>query len=653
MGLRALVCAAAAACVAFWPAAAADPPAPAASAANAPLPIAHFAQIPFVRTPTLSPDGRRIAALIVNAGEERIAIFAPRDGSWTIEHSLPAGNAASFQWAGNDRLLIDVNSVTIVAGGWAWLPFPTRRVAGYDLTTRNVKVLAANRGLFDEVIFVDPDGRYVLLSGSTVVGRTPVVQRVDLATGRADVVQPQRTGIWSWFADSRGIVRAGVDYGQRRTRIYYRAAAGAPLRLIEDRRHSRDESVIDRIHFAGNSERGIMITNADTGRFAIYHYDFATDTRGDAIFEHPEVDVSNALMDRDGNIDGIFYEDDRPRVRWLNAEMAEIQATIDRAFPGKTNMIRSRSRDGNRMLVFSTAADDPGTYYVFDRAGRRMELFASPFDGLERVRFAPVRPVTYQTREGQRIHGYLTLPLGRAERGLPLVVLPHGGPFARDSWVFDQDVQFLASRGYAVLQPNFRGSTGYGRDFVERGYGQYGGGMIDDIEDGIDWLVGEGVVDRSRVCIMGISYGGYAAIWSAIRSPQRYRCTISLAGPSDLKSMRRHWLGGFAPQRYVRAVRDMLQGEERIDLDTISPLRHADRLSVPALIGHGETDITVPPDQARRLVTALNRRQANVESVFYPKAGHSFTTEEERSDWLRRVEAFLARHNPAEQRPAS
>jgi dipeptidyl aminopeptidase/acylaminoacyl peptidase len=653
MGFRALVWAAAAVWVAISPAAAADPPSSASPAAGAALPIEHFAQLPFVRSPLLSPDGRRIAALIVNEAEERIAVFAPADGGWRIEHSLAAANAPSFQWAGNDRLLIDVDSVTIVAAGPVWLPLPTRRVAGYDLATRTVRTLGTNRGLLDQVIFVDHDGRYALLAGGPVLGRTPHVQRVDLGTFQADVVQPSRPGIWSWFADSGGIVRAGADYGQRRTRIYYRAAAGAPLRLIEDRRHSRDDSVVDSIHFAGNSERGILITNADTGRFAIYHYDFATDARGEAIFEHAQVDVGSALIDRDGNVDGIFYEDDRPRVRWLNPEMAQVQATIDRAFPGKTNMIRSRSRDGNRMLVFSSAADDPGTYYVFDRAARRMELFASPFDGLHEVRFAAVRAVSYRSRDGQAIHGYLTLPPGRTERGLPLVVLPHGGPFARDSWVFDQDVQFLASRGYAVLQPNFRGSTGYGRDFVERGYGQYGGGMIDDIEDGVDWLAGEGTIDRTRVCIMGISYGGYAAIWSAIRSPERYRCTISLAGPSDLKSMRRHWVGGFAPGRYVRAVRDILQGEERIDLDTISPLRQAERLTVPALIGHGETDIVVPPDQSRRLVTALNRRRANVESVFYPKAGHGFTTEEERSDWLRRVEAFLARHNPAEPRPAS
>ena len=199
--------------------------------------------------------------------------------------------------------------------------------------------------------------------------------------------------------------------------------------------------------------------------------------------------------------------------------MQRLQRQIDRTFAGKTNVIVNSSRDGNRVLIYSSAADDPGTYYVFDRAARRMETFASPYAELIDHRFAPTRPISYQSRDGLTIRGYLTLPPGRPERDLPLIVMPHGGPFLRDSWSFDPRVQFLASRGYAVLQPNFRGSTGYGRDFVERGYGQLGAGMIDDIDDGVEWAIREGIADRARVCIMGSSYGGYAAIWARDAQP--------------------------------------------------------------------------------------------------------------------------------------
>ena len=327
--------------------------------------------------------------------------------------------------------------------------------------------------------------------------------------------------------------------------------------------------------------------------------------------------------------------------------MARLQQRIDQALPGKTNLVVNRSADGNRVLIFSAAADDPGTYYVFDQAAGRLEIFASPYARLQDAPFAPVRPISYRSRDGLTIRGYLTLPQGRPERGLPLVVLPHGGPFMRDSWTFNPEVQFLASRGYAVLQPNFRGSTGYGRDFVERGYGQLGAGMIDDMEDGVEWLASQGIVDPARVCNMGSSYGGYVAIWSAMRSPERYRCAISWAGPTDLLAMMRHDARMLYAQRYVRERRRQLRGDEEVSLRAVSPLRHAERLRVPLLIGHGEQDTRVPVDQSRRLVRALTRRNALVQSVFYAKSGHDFGSSADSADFLRRVEAFLAEHNPA------
>ena len=616
-----------------------------------PIPIERLAQLPIIADPVLSPDGTRIAARITDGGRERIGVWRVGDSA-TAPRTIPADNVISYQWAGDERLLVEVHAVVLITGHII-LPVPVRRVVSYDLASGRATALGSGGGLYDEVIFVAPAGHYVLLSTQTAIDTTPSVHRIDLATGASVRVQPPRRGVWSWFADAEGVVRAGVDYDERRTRIFYRATADAPLRLVDSQRVVRDESVIDMIRFVANTERGIVVSNADTGRFAIYEYDFAADVRGPAIFAHPEVDVTRAVIGRDGTVEGVVYEDDRPRTHWFNPALGEIQRSIDRTFPDRTNVIVNRSRDGNRMLIWSSAADDPGTYYVYDRAARRMETFASPLDSLQELRFAPVRHVEYPSRDGVSIRAYLTLPPGRGERGLPLVVLPHGGPFLRDSWIFDQDVQMLASRGYAVLQPNFRGSTGYGRDFVERGYGQLGLGMIDDIDDGVEWLVREGVADARRVCIMGFSYGGYAATWAAMRSPERYRCAISWAGPSDLRAMLRYNSRSFIPDRYVRQIRRQLHGEDRVDLGTVSPLRQTVRLRVPLLIAHGERDVIVPVAHSRDLVAALTRRNApNIESVFYPKAGHSFTSPEERIDFYRRVEAFLTRHNPA-QPPAN
>jgi dipeptidyl aminopeptidase/acylaminoacyl peptidase len=651
----ALICAAL--LIVWTPLGAQQPPergkAPPSAAAPSPqVSIEDFARLPFLSDALLSPDGRRIAGRVSHDGTEGIAIWTLGEGAEQVPQQIAVSGSESFVWASDTKLLVTTGTTIVIAGAGELVPLRLQRIQSFDLVSGKLTPLGSEAGFLQELIFIDRAGRYVLLSNAERFDRPPSVVRVDLESGATTVVQPGQRGVYSWFADSEGVVRVGVDYGERRTRIYYRSSATAPLALVETHRNLEDDSVIDAVRFVTNTSRGTIVTNAETGRFAVYDYDFATDTRGAALFSHPDVDVTRAIYGTDGRLDGVVYEDDRPRVRWLNQDMERLQARIDRSLPDHTNSIVNRSRDGNRVLIFSSAADDPGTYYVFDQAARRMEIFASPYDNLVGRGFAPVRPVSYQSRDGLTIRGYLTLPPGRGERGLPLIVLPHGGPFFRDSWSFDPEVQFLASRGYAILQPNFRGSTGYGRSFVERGYGQLGGGMLNDIEDGMDWLVREGIADPRRACIMGSSYGGYAAIWGAMRSPDRYRCAISFAGPTDLRAMLHHDSRFFLARRYARELRLQLQGEERVDLNAISPLRHPEMLRVPLLLGHGEQDPTVPVDQGHRLVRALGRNQTPVESVFFPKSGHGFSDASEAADWMRRVESFLAQHNPAGPPPA-
>ncbi|HEX2763061.1 MAG TPA: S9 family peptidase, partial [Allosphingosinicella sp.] len=332
----------------------------------------------------------------------------------------------------------------------------------------------------------------------------------------------------------------------------------------------------------------------------------------------------------------------------LAPEMEQLQAKIDKTFPGKVNRIINRSDDGDSVLIWSGSAEDPGSYYVFDRKAKRMNLFASPYDALVGKTFSPVKAVRYTARDGLSIPAYLTLPAGRPAKNLPLIVMPHGGPFIRSSYAFDPWAQFLASRGYAVLHPNFRGSTGYGRAFVERGYGQWGAAMQDDLDDGLAWLASEGIADPKRVCMMGASYGGYAALWAAVRNPGLYRCAISYAGVTDVRAMLKYDSKSMFASRYSKLWRQKVQGEERRDLAAISPLQQAKRFAIPVLIGHGELDSNVPVDQGKKLIAALAKQHVAVESVIYPKEGHGFERSEDARDFLKRTEAFLARHNPAD-----
>jgi dipeptidyl aminopeptidase/acylaminoacyl peptidase len=634
------------------PAPSAAPSAPAPQQPAGPLPVEALAALPDIESPLLSPDGHRIAARISVDGQTRIAVWDLRQARDARPHLISQGEHVLrwFRWAGPNRLLLGI----MTRGRYEAFVVPVTRVVAIDTATWTPRLLNTGRGIIgDDVIFIEPEGRYVIVSSQPTWDVSPAVIRVDLATGTSTEIERPRLGVWNWFVDANGVVRAGVDYSENRIRLYYRAAAGAEFRRIDSRRYPQDGSVIDMIRFVNNTDRGIVVTNAVTGRFGVYSYDFATDTRGDALFEHPSVDVTSAVIGADGELDGVAYVDDRPRIHWIDADYQRLQATLDRALPGKTNQVVNSSNDNQRVLFLSGGADDPGTYYIYDRAARRIQPFMSPYEGLVDRRFAPVRPISFRSRDGTELQGYLTLPQGREPRGLPLVLMPHGGPFARDSWAFDPQLQFLASRGYAVLQVNFRGSTGYGRAFVERGFGQWGSGMIDDLEDGVDWLAREGTVDASRVCIVGSSYGGYAALWAPIRKPERYRCAVSFAGISDVSAMLRHDRRSFRASRYAREWNRRVRGEEESDLQAISPLRQADRIRVPLLIAHGERDTNVLPSQSRDLLRALGRRNFGVESVFYAEAGHGFTRPQDSADFLRRLEAFLARHNPAAAAPAA
>jgi len=629
----------------------AAPPPPAAP--SGPLPIEALAELPFFSDPVLSPDGRHLLARISDHGLERLALYdvdAPHDAQPKFPEVT--GSTAWVRWAGNGRVLIGSNLLSIMLG-----PVPLRlvRLASYDLGTGKTSELKLGGDLIaDQVLFIDPEGRYALVGARKGFLDSLSVWRIDLATGASVEVQPKKSDIQTWFIDDGGSVRGGVSYASSGWTIY-RKDAGGILRRASTGKFPNNgaETAVDSIQLLRGGDGGIIVTNQRTGRFGVYRYDLNSQTIGEPIFEHPQVDVTKTQLSDDGRtVEAVYYDDDLPRVAWLTPELKALQAQVDRTFPGKVNRILNLSRDRNRVMILSGSADDPGTYYIFDRKAKRMDTFAAPYEALYGRRLSPVKPIRYAARDGLAIPGYLTLPAGREAKALPLIVLPHGGPFVRDTYEFDALVQLLADRGYAVLQPNYRGSTGFGRDYVERGYGQWGLKMQDDLDDGVAWLAGQGMIDRRRVCIVGASYGGYAALWGAIRNPEIYRCAVSLAGVTDLKAILKYDSQMLVAARYSKLWRQRVEGEEKRDLAAVSPLQQAARLNVPVLIAHGERDSTVPVDQSRRLVAALKARGARVNSVFYPGAGHGFTSSEESLDYMKRVEAFLELNNPADGRPA-
>lgn len=617
-------------------------------AAPARIATADLAAPPIAQAMRLSPDGTRIAAVGSDKDNNYVFIVSPDDPTKVLRR-FTIGKMAidDVYWANNDRLILPLFSDAYLFGFRIRVArFRVVEISSGEI--RNFQDQIKNFAV-DEVLRVDPGGRTAIVSGFEGSKQSPSVKRLDLVTGSLTPVQDSIRGVDNWFVDESGVVRGGLSRDGYRWEIHYRVRDGEPLHKIKGKFDSKDEDIFDAVYFSPLPGETVVISNHATGRFAAYRLDLETVEPGTLIFENPNGDIDSMLVDpATRKMVGFRYHDERWKTHFIDRELAQIQARVDRAVPGADNQLVDWSADRKKILIRSAKSDDPGVFYLLDRAGGEMKIITAQYPSVPVEFLSATRLVRYQARDGLTVPAFLTLPKGRDERGLPLIVMPHGGPFSRDTGEYDPWVQLMANRGYAVLQPQFRGSTGFGRDFVARGYGEWGRKMQDDVDDGVQWLARMGAVDANRVCIAGGSYGGYAAMWGAIRHPQQYRCAISWAGVTDLKMMLRHDKSLFAAPRYYRHWRDRVLGDEKAgDLDSVSPLKQVRQLRVPLLLGHGRLDENVPIEQAEALAKAAAKAGIAIDKIYYDKAGHGLFEAEVLGDWLGRVERFLSKHNPA------
>jgi len=363
-------------------------------------------------------------------------------------------------------------------------------------------------------------------------------------------------------------------------------------------------------------------------------YDLAHFTPyGETFLFHPRKNAPEAV--------GVMRE----RLSWivldeaLKPDFERLAAELEGDF-----YIGSRDLEDRTWVVYETDDDRPGRYWLYDRKEKALTLIGEAYPWLLSYELAETRPIRYRARDGRVIEGYLTLPPGKEAKNLPTVILPHGGPWWRDAWGFDPWAQWLANRGLAVLQPNFRGSTGYGKDHLNAGNKEWGGKMQDDLTDGVHWLIEGGIADPKRIAIMGGSYGGYATLAGLAFTPELYAAGVDLVGPSNLftliESVPPYWKPMIATfyERVGHPEKDKELLRER------SPLFSADRIQAPLLIGQGRNDPRVKREESLQIVEALRERGKPVEYVEYPDEGHGFVRFENRLDFFRRAEAFLKRH---------
>jgi dipeptidyl aminopeptidase/acylaminoacyl peptidase len=471
----------------------------------------------------------------------------------------------------------------------------------------------------------------------------PQVRDFDVSTGKSKIVQSSTTNVMSWFADTAGTVRMGVAYDDdRRTyRTLYRAQAGGSLKTIDRAIKGSSLSTLPAL-ILPQSGKAIAIDD-DDGFDAVYDFDLDTMKIGAKIFDSPGYDVDGPFLDPTGTkMMGFQYTDTRSRTKWLDPTLAQVQADLDKAVPNLWPDIVSWSNDLSVMIVHIGAADSAGAYYLYRPAQGHMSIFATLNDTLGTKSYAPVKTIRYAARDGTEMSAVLTLPKGREAKNLPLILMPHGGPAVRDDEEWDWWSEFMASRGYAVLKPNYRGSTGFGTKFNKLGEGQWGLKMQDDLVDAVGWAAKQGIADPKRVCIVGASYGGYAAFRAAQRDKGVYRCAVSFAGVSDMTAMLRYdgsFLNGGRNKDYLR--------KQAPDLKAVSPINFAADFSTPILIMHGKADQVVPVKQSREMVERLKAAGATYRYVEQPLGDYHFTRQADRLQFLQELEAFLAKYNPS------
>ncbi|QZD92406.1 prolyl oligopeptidase family serine peptidase [Qipengyuania xiapuensis] len=601
----------------------------------------------------LSPDGNQLASRSNVNGMDYVMLYNAANGAPVGTFAMGEGNRLNWvRWAGNQRLLVSASAYDEYNRYWT-------RLFVVELDTGELYSIGRKEPIRDgdNVIWVAEDGSSVLVSLQANPRHYPSVYRFDLTRdGKRDQVQGSRQGIWNWYADKDGNVRIGTGWYRKKLRVYYRGPGEEDIEMVDkihlDDLEKENETYryFDILRVEPDSDIGYVFEENEAGKVGLRRYDLARSEVVDTVYEHPQYDVDGAVFSRDGKPVAVTYTDDSSQVVWLDEKLGAIQKGLEAALEEDTVRIVSRSEDDTRMIIQAGGAADPGALYVYTPAEGTLEALGEMSAGVPFEHLAQPKAITYTARDGTPIRAYLTLPRGRPAEGLPLIINPHGGPYGiRDTLSYNSEVQMLANRGYAVLQPNYRGSGGYGDAFFDLGYGEIGRAMQDDLDDAMDWAVSQGIADPERVCLVGASYGGYAAVWGAIRNPERYRCAASWAGVMDWDIMLRHDRQFFS-RRTTSRWRNRYEGKEERDfrLADVSPFEQVERLKRPLLLAHGTDDGIVNVEQYHLMVRAAKEQGVSVDELLIEDEGHGFSEVASGEAWFEALEKFLDTHNPAE-----
>ena len=466
--------------------------------------------------------------------------------------------------------------------------------------------------------------------------------RVNVNNGTMEMIAENPGNISGWMTDHDGKLRVAFTSDGVNTSLLYRNSESENFKAIL----TTDFKVsVSPLFFTFDNKNLYVASNRGRDKSAIFEFNIDNAEEGELIFEHDQVDVSGLMYSKKRKVlTGVNFTVAKSDMVFFDDWRGDIQQKLESQLPGYEVGITSFSKDETKAIILTYSDRSRGTYYHYDVEKNKLTDLGKISPWLNENHMAEMIPIKYKSRDGLTIHGYLTLPVGSDGKNLPVVVNPHGGPWARDTWGYRSEIQFLANRGFAVFQMNFRGSTGYGREFWEISFKEWGKSMQDDITDGVNWLIDEGIADPDRIAIYGASYGGYATLAGLIFTPDLYACGVDYVGVSSLftfmETIPPYW------ELYRSMLYEMVGHPEKDKelLASSSPLLHVDKIKVPLFIAQGANDPRVKKSESDQIVEALKARGIDVPYMVKENEGHGFYNQENNFDFYREMEKFLKKH---------
>ena len=602
------------------------------------IPLENFFKNPEKIDYQVSPDGTYFSFMAPY--ENRLNLFVQKIGSDTTIRitSETERDITASMWAGNNRILFIKDT-----GGDENYQLYGVNIDGSDLKSYtnfpNVRTT-----------IIDPLRK---IDSLVIIGmnkRNPQVfdpYRLNLNTGELTLLAENPGNIQGWMTDHDGKLRvANAIVDGVNNQILYRETEDQPFQPVLT---TNFKETVSFAVFTPDNKMVYALTNIGRDKTALVLMDPKTCEEKEVLYMNDKYDISDLnYSEKKNRLTVVACEGHKDMIRhYFDKEEEEIRKKLEAQLPGYNVGVTSMSKDENIRMIYAGNDRTYGTYYLYNVKENKLTKVADIAPWIKEEEMCAMNPITYTSRDGLTIEGYLTLPKGYTmenAKNLPVVVNPHGGPWIRDSWGYNPEVQFLASRGYAVLQMNFRASTGYGRKFTELGYKQWGQTMQNDITDGVKWLIKEGIADPKRVAIYGASYGGYATLAGVTFTPDLYACAVDYVGVSNLLS----FMNTIPP--YWKPLLDMMHemmGDPATDkemMEKYSPVFHVDQIKAPLFIAQGANDPRVNKAESDQMVEALKKRGVEVEYMVKENEGHGFSNEENKFDFYRAMEKFLDKY---------